>query len=56
MAQVPTTNVGTGSCTIPGADPKLDAMESSVVGEKGDDHAEKIMKTKIISMGVVNEK
>ncbi len=42
MAQVPTTNVGTGSCTIPGADPKLDAMESSVVGEKGDDHAKKM--------------
>jgi hypothetical protein len=32
---------GTGTCTKPSADPKLDAMESSVVGEKGDDHAEK---------------
>jgi hypothetical protein len=47
---------GTGTCTTPSADPEVDAMESSVVGEKGDDHAEKIMKTKIISMGVVNEK
>jgi hypothetical protein len=26
---------------MPSADPKADAMESSVVGEKGDDHAEK---------------
>jgi hypothetical protein len=26
---------------MPSADPKLDAMESSVLGEKGDDHAEK---------------
>jgi hypothetical protein len=26
---------------MPSADPKLDAMESSVVGEKGGDHAEK---------------
>ncbi len=32
---------GTGTCTTPSADPKADAMESSVVGEKGDDHAEK---------------
>jgi hypothetical protein len=33
---------GTGTCTTPSADPKADAMESSVVGEKGDDHAEKM--------------
>ncbi len=44
---------GTGTCTMPSEDLKVDAMESSVVGEKGDDHAEKNMKTKIISMGVV---
>jgi hypothetical protein len=46
---------GNGSCTKQSADPKLDAMESSVVGEKGDDHAEKNEKTKIISMGLVKE-
>ena len=46
---------GTGTCTTPSADPEVDAMESSVVGEKGDDHAEKIMKTKIISIGLVKE-
>jgi hypothetical protein len=40
---------------MPSADPKVDAMESSVVGEKGDEHAEKNMKTKIISMGVVKK-
>jgi hypothetical protein len=32
---------GTGTHTMPSADPEVDAMESSVVGEKGDDHAEK---------------
>jgi hypothetical protein len=32
---------GTGTCTRPSADPKADAIESSVVGEKGDDHEEK---------------
>jgi hypothetical protein len=26
---------------MPSADPEVDAIESSVVGEKGDDHAEK---------------
>jgi hypothetical protein len=31
---------GTGTCTKPSADLKVDAIESSVVGEKGDDHAE----------------
>ncbi len=31
---------GTGTHTTPSADYKLDAIESSVVGEKGDDHAE----------------
>ncbi len=31
---------GTGTSTMPSADPKADAMESSVVGEKGYDHAE----------------
>jgi hypothetical protein len=46
---------GTGTCTKPSADPKVDAMESSVVGEKEDDHGEKIVKTKIISMGLVKE-
>jgi hypothetical protein len=30
-------------------------MESGVVGEKGDDHAEKNVKTKMISMGLVKE-
>jgi hypothetical protein len=45
----------TRTCTMPSADPKANAMESSVVGEKGDDHAEKVIKTKIISMGVVKE-
>jgi hypothetical protein len=29
---------GTGTCTMPSADPKAESMESSVVGEKGDDH------------------
>jgi hypothetical protein len=33
---------GTGTHTMPNADPKVDAMESSVVGKKGDDHAEKM--------------
>jgi hypothetical protein len=46
---------GTGTCTKPSIDPKLYAMESSAVGEKGDDHAEKNVKTKIISMGLVKE-
>jgi hypothetical protein len=46
---------GTGTCTKPSADPKVDAMESSVVGEKGDNHAEKNVKAKIISMGLVKE-
>ncbi len=46
---------GTGNCTTPSADPKADAIESSVVSEKGDDHAEKNMKTKIVSMGLVKE-
>ncbi len=32
---------GTGTNTTPSADPEADAMESSVVGEKGNDHAEK---------------
>ncbi len=40
---------GTGTCTTPSADLKADAMESSVVGERGDDHAEKNVKMKIIS-------
>jgi hypothetical protein len=31
---------GTGTCTTPSADPEADAMESSVVSEKGDDCAE----------------
>ncbi len=31
---------GTGTHTTPSADPDVDAMERSVVGEKGDDHAE----------------
>jgi hypothetical protein len=34
-------DTGTGTNTKPSADPEADAMESSVVGEKGDDHAEK---------------
>jgi hypothetical protein len=34
---------GTGTHTTPSADPKVDAMESSVLGEKGDDLAEKIL-------------
>ncbi len=46
---------GTGTYTMPNADPKVDAMESSVVGEKGDDHVENNLKTKIISMGLVKE-
>ncbi len=46
---------GTGTYTAPSADPKADAIKSSVVGEKGDDHAEKNVKTKIISMGLVKE-
>ncbi len=33
---------GTGTCTTPSADHEADAMESSVIGEKGVDHAEKI--------------
>jgi hypothetical protein len=38
MAQVPTKkDGGTGTYTTPSADPKADAMESSVIGEKGDD-------------------
>jgi hypothetical protein len=32
---------GTGTCTTPSADPIADAMERSVVGEKGDDHTVK---------------
>jgi hypothetical protein len=32
---------GTGTCAMPSADSEADAMESSVLGEKGDDHAEK---------------
>jgi hypothetical protein len=31
---------------MPSADPKVDAMESSVVGEKGDDHTERNCKNK----------
>jgi hypothetical protein len=33
----------------------VDAIESSVVDEKGDDLAEKNVKMKIISMGLVKE-
>jgi hypothetical protein len=33
---------GTGTCIMPSADPKADAIESSVVGEKGDEYAEKL--------------
>jgi hypothetical protein len=33
----------------------VDAMDSSVIGEKGDDGAEKNVKMKIISMGLVTE-
>jgi hypothetical protein len=33
---------GTGTYTKSSADPKADAIESSVVGEKGDDHAKKM--------------
>jgi hypothetical protein len=40
---------------MPSADPEVDAMESSVVGEKRDDHAEKNAKMKIILMGLVKE-
>ncbi len=32
---------GTGTHKMASADPKVDAMESSVVGVRGDDHAEK---------------
>jgi hypothetical protein len=46
---------GTGTYTTPNADPNMDAMESSVAGEKGDDHAKKNVETKIISMGLVKE-
>ncbi len=42
---------GSGTYTTPSADPKVDAMKSSVVGEKGDNQAEKNVKTKIISEG-----
>jgi hypothetical protein len=38
---------------MPSADPKVDAMESSVVGEKGDHHAEKICENK--DNGLVKE-
>jgi hypothetical protein len=31
---------GTGTCTTPCADPEADAMDSSFVHEKGDDHAD----------------
>ncbi len=46
---------GTGTCIKPSADPKLDAMESSVVGEKRDDHANFFVKMKMISIGLVKE-
>ncbi len=44
---------GTGTHTMPIADPEVDAIERSAIGEKGDDLAEKNVKTKIISMGLV---
>jgi hypothetical protein len=40
---------------MPSTDNEVDAMESSVVGEKRDDHEEKNVKMKIISMGLVKE-
>jgi hypothetical protein len=58
LAQYGTSNNkdgGTGTCTMPSADPVANAMESSVIGEKRDDHVEKNVKIKIISMGLVKE-
>jgi hypothetical protein len=44
---------GTGTHTTPSTDLKVDEIERSVVGEKGDVLEEKHVKTKIISMWMV---
>jgi hypothetical protein len=46
---------GTGTYTTPSADPKADAMKSSVAVKRGMIMPKQIVKKKIMSMGLVKE-